>query len=88
MHLVSSRKILADYDASSLHETIPNFHNTPDRLRKFKEALKADVLHRAADISDDIAFVLDHEADCSYMTDLLAAGKTATARYPQRYQAQ
>ena len=37
--------------------------------------MKADVLHRAADISDDIAFVLDHEADCSYMTDLLAAGK-------------
>ena len=69
------QKNLADYDASSLHETIPNFHNTPDRLRKFKEALKADVLHRAADISDDIAFVLDHEADCSYMTDLLAAGK-------------
>ena len=69
------QKNLADYDASSLHETIPNFHNTPDRLRKFKEALKADVLHRAADISDDIAFVLNHEADCSYMTDLLAAGK-------------
>ena len=37
--------------------------------------MKAEVLHRAADISDDIAFVLDHEADCSYMTDLLAAGK-------------
>ena len=39
------QKNLADYDASSLHETIPNFHNTPDRLRKFKEALKADVPH-------------------------------------------
>jgi len=69
------QKNLADYDASSLHETIPDFHNTPDRLRKFKEALKADALHRAADISDDITFVLEHEADCSYMTDLLAAGK-------------
>ena len=69
------QKNLADYDASSLHETIPDFHNTPDRLLKFKKALKADALHRAADISDDIAFVLDREADCSYMTDLLAAGK-------------
>ena len=69
------QRLLADYPAETLHETIKDFHNTPDRLRKFKEALKADVLHRAADISDDIAFVLDHEADCSYMTDLLAAGK-------------
>ena len=41
----------------------------------FKEALAADVMHRAADIKKEINFVLNHEADCSYMTDLLSAGK-------------
>lgn len=69
------QKNLAGYDASTLHETIPDFHNTPDRLRKFKEALTADVMHRAADIKEEIDFVLNHEADCSYMTDLRSAGK-------------
>ena len=69
------QKNLSGYDASTLHETIPDFHNTPDRLRKFKEALAADTMHRAADIPEEIDFVLNHEADCSHMTDLLAAGK-------------
>ena len=69
------QKNLADYDASTLHETIPDFHNTPDRFRKFKEALSADVMHRAAEVADEIAFIEAHEADCSYMTDLLDAGK-------------
>ena len=32
-------------------------------------------MHRAADIPEEIDFVLNHEADCSHMTDLLAAGK-------------
>lgn len=32
-------------------------------------------MHRAADIKEEINFVLNHEADCSYMTDLLSAGK-------------
>lgn len=69
------QKNLADYDASTLHETIPDFHNTPDRFRKFKEALSADILHRAAEVANEIAFIEAHEADCSYMTDLLDAGK-------------
>ena len=32
-------------------------------------------MHRASDIPEEIDFVLNHEADCSHMTDLLAAGK-------------
>ena len=76
------QKNLSGYDASTLHETIPDFHNTPDRLRKFKEALAADTMHRAADIPEEIDFVLNHEADCSHMTDLLAA-ETASPCYTQ-----
>ena len=31
---------LADYDAGELRETIPNFHNTPSRLKDFMTALE------------------------------------------------
>ena len=33
------QRLLADYPAETLHETIKDFHNTPDRLKKFKKAL-------------------------------------------------
>ncbi len=59
------QRLLRDYPAHTLHETIPHFHDTEDRLRKFKEAVAADLLGRAADCQADIGFVLAREADCS-----------------------
>lgn len=55
------QKLLADYPAETLYETIPSFHNTPERLRAFKEAVAADICGRAGEISDEIAFVLGRE---------------------------
>ncbi len=69
------QKLLADYPAESLHETIPNFHNTIDRVEKFKKAVEADVMKRAADVREEIQFVLDREADCHVLCDMLAAGE-------------
>ena len=59
------QRLLRDYPAHTLHETIPRFHDTEDRLRKFKAAVAADPLGRAADCRADIDFVLVREADCS-----------------------
>ena len=59
------QRLLRDYPAHTLHETIPHFHDTEDRLRKFKAAVAADPLGRAADCRADIDFVLAREADCS-----------------------
>lgn len=42
------QKMLADYPADTLHETIPNFHNTPSRFRDFQKAVAEDKLGRAA----------------------------------------
>jgi len=67
--------MLQDYPAHTLHETLPRFHDTPDRLRLFKEALAADVKGRAAQAKEEIAFVLAREADCSVAMDALRAGK-------------
>lgn len=50
--------LLRDYPAATLHETIVNFHNTPDRIRLFEEALSKDVCGRAKDVREEIEFVL------------------------------
>lgn len=69
------QKMLADYPAQSLHETIPNFHNTVDRLENFKKALKEDAVRRAAQVQREIQFVLDRERDCHILCDMLSAGE-------------
>lgn len=69
------QKLLEDYPAESLHETIPNFHNTVDRLRQFKEAVAKDAVGRAAQVKEEIQFVLDREADCHVICDMLASGE-------------
>ena len=69
------QRLLGGYPAETLHETIPNFHNTEDRLAKFKAALAADPLGRAKDCGPEIDFVLKREADCSVALDAMRAGK-------------
>lgn len=48
---------LADYPASTLHETIARFHDTPNRYANFEKALAADALGRAKTIAPEIAFI-------------------------------
>ena len=69
------QRLLGGYPAETLHETIPNFHNTEDRLQKFKAALAADPLGRAKDCGPEIDFVLAREKDCSVALDAIRAGK-------------
>ena len=69
------QQLLRDYPAQTLHETIPNFHNTEDRLAKFKAAVEADKLGRAKNCQPEIDFVLAREKDCSVALDALRAGK-------------
>lgn len=69
------QKLLEEYPAASLHETIPNFHNTIDRLAKFKAAVEKDVCGRAGDVQDEIRFVMDRADDCRVLCDMLASGE-------------
>ena len=66
---------LADFPAETLHETIKNFHNTPDRYRIFKEVLARDVMGRAKDVQPEIEFVLAHEEIGKKLTSMLASGE-------------
>ncbi len=67
--------MLRDYPAETLNETIPNFHNTPDRIRLFKEALDADKCKRAASVKDEIKFVLDREGFAATLENARKEGK-------------
>ena len=69
------QRLLADYPAHTLHESIVNFHNTEDRFAKFLAALEADKLGRAKDVQPEIQFVLDRKADCSVALTALREGK-------------
>lgn len=69
------QKMLADYPAEKLHETIPNFHNTPSRFRDFQKAVEEDKMGRAALAREEIEFALAREKDTAVLLDLLQEGK-------------
>ena len=63
--------LLADFPASELHETIVDFHNTKQRLINFKKAVEEDVAGRAAEVGEEIQFVLERESEAGFFTDLI-----------------
>ena len=67
--------LLQDYPAATLHETIPNFHNTVSRFADFKKAVEEDVCGRAKEVQDEIRFVMEREADTHVICDALANGE-------------
>ena len=69
------QRMLADYPAETLHETIEGFHDTKARLRAFKEAVEKDVCGRAASVQKEIDFVLSHEDTANVFGDLLEKGE-------------
>lgn len=69
------QRLLADYPAADLHETIKNFHNTVDRFEKFKKAVLEDACERAKNVQEEIQFVLEREADAHILGDMLAKGE-------------
>jgi hypothetical protein len=55
------QRLLADYPADTLYESIEGFHDTKARLEVFKKAVEEDVMGRAAEVQKEIRFVLDRE---------------------------
>ena len=69
------QQMLKAYPAETLHETIPRFHDTPNRLALFRAAVEADPLGRAAGVRREIDFVLARAQDCSVAAEALREGK-------------
>ncbi|MCI8281838.1 MAG: aminoglycoside phosphotransferase family protein [Lachnospiraceae bacterium] len=66
---------LSEFPAETLHETIPDFHNTGKRFETFCKVRKEDPLGRAALAGPEIAFVMERESQMRVLSDLLKNGE-------------
>ena len=69
------QSLLSDYPAETLHETIPDFHNTPKRFADFCQAVNKDVMGRVALARKEIDVLMERELELSILTDLQEAGE-------------
>jgi Ser/Thr protein kinase RdoA (MazF antagonist) len=54
------QKMLEDFPAETLFETIKDFHHTPKRVEALKEAIRNDVAGRAESVKAEIDFALEN----------------------------
>ena len=71
----SFQRLLADYPAETLHETIPGFHDTRARFAAFEKAVREDVVGRAAEVQKEIAFFLERKETACYFAGRLDRGE-------------
>lgn len=69
------QRLLKDYPAESLYETIPNFHNTPMRYENFLKSLERNASGRAGNCAAEIEFVKAREDFMSVLENSHRAGK-------------
>ena len=69
------QKLLADFPADKLCESIPNFHNTKSRYLDFEAAVEKDVCGRAASVAEEIAFVRAHKEFAATLVDMQESGE-------------
>ena len=66
---------LADFDISELTETIPGFHNTRKRYDDFLRSVEKNSAGRAAQVREEIDFLVSVQDQACCLTDLYHAGK-------------
>lgn len=69
------QQLLTEFPAAQLHETIPNFHNTPDRYRAFLDVLDRDPMRRAAQVQPEIEFALARQSEMAALQNALTVGE-------------
>lgn len=66
---------LADFDIGELTETIPDFHNTRKRYEKLLQSVEEDKEGRAAEVWEEINYLLSVQDLACTLTDLQLAGQ-------------
>jgi len=66
--------LLADLPSPRLHDTIPDFHDTPKRFAALEKAIEADAANRAQTARAEIEFALRHKPITGRLIDLQARG--------------
>jgi len=69
------QNLLADFPAHTLAETIPRFHDTPNRYAALHRAVQADTKERYRKTRAEVDFALEREAEASTMTGMLSRGE-------------
>ena len=69
------QRLLADFPAEQLYASIPDFHNTPQRIAQLEAAIREDRVHRAAGVREEIDFLLSRREVLCSVTRLIDAGE-------------
>lgn len=72
------QKLLAEFDAKTLSETIKDFHNTPVRFKNLENAINENKAGRKEECLPEIEFYLAHKDFCPTITERLADGRIPT----------
>jgi len=71
----SFQRLLADFPAGELYESIADFHNTKKRVENLKQAVRNDPVGRANGVKREIDLFLSHEGKASVVTDGIEKGE-------------
>lgn len=69
---------LEDFPAEGLHETIRNFHNTPDRYRKLHQAISQNPRGRLDSVRQEVDFALAREERAGTLQQVQQSGLIKT----------
>ncbi len=69
------QKKLAGYDASTLFETIPDFHNTKKRFEKFDSVAAGCASGREKTAAREIEIIRSRKEKCAFIVDGIASGR-------------
>ena len=68
------QQALADFPAATLHETIPRFHDTEDRLRQLRASVEADACGRVRETGPELDFIFSREQELGTLCRMLRSG--------------
>ena len=66
---------LGGFDASTLHESIHDFHNTPARYRQLEDAVRRNDAGRLGEVGPELAFCMERGEETGTLLRELAAGE-------------
>ncbi len=69
------QRLLSDYPADTLVETIPDFHNTPARFEQLQEAVNKNEAGRLEEVKAELDFVMARKEELRMAMDMLKEGK-------------
>ena len=68
------QRMLDDYDAKNLHETIVDFHTTPKRVEQLNDAIKNNAANRLDSVKPEVDMALEYAKYASAIVDEIAKG--------------